>query len=202
MTVPACVVALAMGGAYVPGEMTLGAGSHQWEVPPGVYALTYTLVAGGGGGGGSVASGDCHGAANGGSGGYWQNKVLEVVPGQKIEVTVGAGGLGGTGSQQGARGASSSMRKDGSLVCEATGGYGGRGVSGDNSPGNANNGSLGGSPNGVDGSWTASWMTSRNINKQGYDGKGVNPTGYGSGGLGGFSGPGMAGGDGVFRVVW
>lgn len=190
-------------------------GTYTYTVPAGVTQIVTTIVGAGGGGGGSVFSGDGHGAANGGSGGYYQNQVLTVVPGETITIIVGAGGLGVStgGGTQGGRGGTSSLSTSVSgLSYSATGGYGGNGVTGDNAPNNTSpaNGSAGGSPNGVAGSYTASWMVNRNTSGQGYDGKGQNPTGYGSGGLGGNSagggalgGTGLVGGNGYvsLRVV-
>lgn len=175
-------------------------GNYNYVVPAGVTSLKVTTVGAGGGGGGSVHDGDTHGAANGGSGGYILSKTVSVSPGEMLTLSVGQGGAGGTSSNQGARGGTSTVTKSGAVLYEATGGYGGRGVKGDNSPGNSNNGSLGGSPDGVDGSYTATWMTSRNTRNQGYDGKGQNPTGYGSGGLGGYSSDGLPGGDGMIEI--
>ena len=182
------------------------AGSYSYVVPAGVTQIVTTVVGAGGGGGGSVFSGDGHGAANGGSGGYYTNQTVAVTPGETLSVTVGSGGVGvatGAGTQ-GGRGGTSSLNRGVTALFEATGGYGGNGVTGDNVPGNTNppNGSAGGSPNGVAGSYTASWMINRNTNNQGLDGKGENGTGYGTGGLGesAFGIPSTNGGSGFVSI--
>ena len=185
------------------------AGSYAFSVPPGVYSITTTIVGAGGGGGGSIFSGDGHGGANGGSGGFYSNQVIAVTPLETLNVVVGAGGAGNTGGAgtQGTRGGSSSISRGGTPLFTATGGYGGNGVTGDNAPGNTNppNGSVGGSPGGVAGSHTASWMVNRNTAGQALDGKGTNGTGYGTGGLGEqYSGSPLAttGGTGYVSITW
>lgn len=165
------------------------AGTYSFVVPNGIYSLTMPLlVAGGGGGGGSVFAGDGHGAANGGAGGFYSSQTIVVTPGETLTVVVGAGGVGvatGAGTQ-GGRGGTTSISRSATMLFEATGGYGGNGVTGDNVPNNTSpaNGSAGGSPSGVAGSYQAAWMVNRNDNRQGLDGKGENGTTYGTGGLG------------------
>jgi hypothetical protein len=164
------------------------AGTFDYLVPAGIISVTVTVVAGGGGGGGSIFSGDGHGGANGGSGGFYSNQTIAVTPGETLSIVVGDGGAGNTGGAgtQGTRGGSSSISRGGTPLFTATGGFGGNGVTGDNAPGNTNppNGSVGGSPGGVAGSHTATWMVNRNTAGQALDGKGTNGTGYGTGGLG------------------
>lgn len=160
------------------------AGTYSFVVPNGIYSLTMPyLVAAGGGGGGSQISGDAHGGANGGSGGYYTNQTISVTPGETLTIVVGAGGSAGalgTGND-GTAGGSSSISRGATVLFSATGGSGGGGTVGDNAPTMKG---YGGSPSGVDGAYQASWMVNRNTSGQGYNGGGQNGTGYGNGGLG------------------
>lgn len=169
----------------ISGNLTLTvAGTVDWTVPTGVTLIYATIVGAGGGGGGSVFSGDGHGAANGGSGGYYKEQPIIVSPSEVLTFTVGAGGAGNASYGTGSTGGASSIKRGTTVVYSATGGTGGAGVFGDNAPAF---GGTGGLPNGVNGSNSASWMVNRNTPGQGYAGKGQNITGYGSGGLGGNS---------------
>lgn len=80
-------------------------GSTTWTVPEGVGTIDAQVWGAGGGGGGSYKAG----ASGGGGGGYIDCKGIQVTPGQKIIVTVGAGGAGGSAAPTngGAGGASS-----------------------------------------------------------------------------------------------
>lgn len=186
-------------------------GTYSFAIPTTLQgSITILLVVGaGGGGGGSTFSGDGHGAANGGSGGYYQNAVITgSAGGQTITIVVGQGGAGVPAATT-ATGGTGSL----SFVSIASIGYylgagagtGGAGVFGDNNPAF---GGSGGAPNGVAGSNTANWMINRNTAGTGYAGQGQNGTGYGDGGLGGNpNGPvpaGSAGGDGFvqFQGYW
>ena len=79
------------------------AGTTSWTVPACVTSITVQAWGGGGGGGGAIAivrnSGAgteaCSGAGGGGGGGF-TSMVLAVTPGQVYNITVGAGGTGGT----------------------------------------------------------------------------------------------------------
>lgn len=180
------------------------AGTYSYTVPAGITSIIATVVGAGGGGGSSVFAGDGHGAANGGSGGYYQNQTISVTPGETLTITIGAGGAGGTSGGDGGTGGTTSIYRGASSLYIATGGSGGDGVVGDNNPTMKG---YGGSPSGVNGSYTASWMVNRNTPGQGYDGQGQNPTGYGSGGLGGNSvggaaqgGTGLVGGTGFVQI--
>jgi hypothetical protein len=183
------------------------AGTYFFVVPNGIYSLSMPLLVGaGGGGGGSVFSGDGHGAANGGSGGFHSNKTIAVTPNETLTVIIGAGGSGGTSTSAGSTGGITSLQRGTVPLFSATGGTGGAGVFGDNGPAFAG---AGGSPSGVAGSNSAGWMVNRNTPGQGYDGKGQNGTGYGAGGLGGNSvggaaqgGTGLVGGTGYISLSW
>lgn len=73
--------------------------SGTFTVPDGISALSVAVIgAGGGGAGGRGAAGDGKG---GGGGGFAKGNNLVVTPGETINVTVGNGGLGGTGDSSG-----------------------------------------------------------------------------------------------------
>ena len=63
-------------------------GSYTYTVPATVTSLSITMIAGGGSGSG----GSDYGSSGGGSGGYYQNQVYAVTPGQVINLTVGGTG--------------------------------------------------------------------------------------------------------------
>ena len=67
-------------------------GSTTWTVPSGVTSVNVLVVAGGGGGGGSTD----RTSGGGGAGGFVCRSGISVTVGQVINVTVGAGGLGGS----------------------------------------------------------------------------------------------------------
>ena len=85
--------------------------SEVWTIPTGVTSLQVVLVAGGGGGGstknarGSATAGSetygtmyYSGGAGGGAGGVKINNAFPVTPGDTYVLTIGAGGVGGTGT--------------------------------------------------------------------------------------------------------
>ena len=99
------------------GEQAFPA-SGTFVVPYGVFQV-FARVWGGGGGGGSAVEVASAGSGAG-PGGYTEGW-FAVTPGQSITVTVGAGGVGSTGSFNGTAGGSSSFGS----FCSATGGGGG-----------------------------------------------------------------------------
>ena len=68
------------------------AGVYNYVVPDGVSTLKVTVVGAGGGGGGFYGNGDTHAGGPGGSGGKWVDQYINVVAGETLTVTVGAGG--------------------------------------------------------------------------------------------------------------
>lgn len=157
-------------------------GTYSFTVPNGITRLTCTVVGAGGGGGGLWNPGDAWSGAGGGSGGFYLNSIATVTPGQILTITVGAGGLGGSGLATGywypcsglgntflgQSGGSSSV---GALLV-ATGG------SGAGNPIAGQSAGAGGSPNGVAGQGgVVNCLTAL------YGGD--NGTGYGKGGDGG-----------------
>ena len=208
---------IALSNFYGAAKTTLNTitystpGLYNFTIPTTLQgSITILLVVGaGGGGGGSRFDGDGHGAANGGSGGYYQNVVIPgSAGGQTITILVGTGGAGVPPATP-ATGGSGSLSYVNIVsigyYLGAGSGTGGAGVNGDNNPAF---GGTGGAPNGVNGSNNAYWMTNRNTAGTGYNGQGQNGTGYGDGGLGGnCNGPvqaGSAGGDGFvqFQGYW
>ena len=128
----------------------------EWVVPEGCYQIMLTWVVGGGGGGGAGHElGNGGGGAGGGSGGFVRYVPVDVVPGDRLELRVGAGGVGFSGGQgvmgYGGNGGITKVLKNGVEVSEVSGGKGGG-----TSP-NFNGGYLpsvpgaGGTPNGIDG---------------------------------------------------
>lgn len=73
------------------------AGSYNWKVPANVSSLEALLV-GGGGGGAAGRGGSWYGGGAGGGGGASTKVSLAVTTSQEIPLTVGAGGVAGTGA--------------------------------------------------------------------------------------------------------
>ncbi|QEA00812.1 hypothetical protein D0439_20085 [Lysinibacillus fusiformis] len=94
-------------------------GTHLFEVPKGVSKITAYIWGAGGGGGGNK---DLNGG--GGGGGAFLMAVVDVTPGEKFNVTVGQGGVAGSGSYSGSVGGSSGFTL-GSTQYVAGGGGGG-----------------------------------------------------------------------------
>ena len=102
-------------------------GSSTWTVPAGVTRVEALVVAGGGGGGGNATGGQTP-QGGGGGGGVIYNPFFNVTPGAVLNVTVGAGGAGGTtGSNAGANGSNSlfgtgtNLITNGNLTSNTTG---------------------------------------------------------------------------------
>jgi hypothetical protein len=112
-----------------------------FTVPQGVYWLDLILVAGGGSGGSlSNPQGDIPRGGNGGGGGIMFARNQQVIPGQQITYTVGAGGAG----SQGWGNAGGDTVWDG--IFRAVGGGGGAG-------GHVGGGGAGGSGGGGSSDW-------------------------------------------------
>lgn len=119
-------------------------GSGTYVVPSGVTKImVYVQAAGGGGGSGATgtdSSGPIRagGGGGGGSAGQWRTAVLEVVPGQNINYSVGSGGAGGVGRTApftaGASGSDGGNTVFGGIAC-----VGGNGGPGGNAPTNSPN---------------------------------------------------------------
>jgi hypothetical protein len=82
--------------------MVVFAASQAWSVPAGITSIKVTCVGGGGGGGGGFyqtgEGGDTITAGGNGGNGGTAITVVQVTPGQSIQVTIGAGGSGGGGT--------------------------------------------------------------------------------------------------------
>ncbi len=159
------------GSSSSPGSQTYTAGqSGTFTVPSGVTQITVTMW-GGGAGGYTGESGSSNGDGGGGAGsivGY----NLTVTPGQNINYSVGAGGLGG--QSQNALGVSGGSTLFGTLIA-----YGGQ-------PGTAQGyGGTGG--NATDGTYTANGGAEGTTSANGGNGQQVSAGGgmlYGGGGGG------------------
>lgn len=77
------------------------AGTYNWTVPVGVETVYVTLSGAGGGGGGTYVNTNYGGASGGGAGGFAWRQKFEVVPGEIIVISVGAGGEAGVSTTTG-----------------------------------------------------------------------------------------------------
>jgi hypothetical protein len=110
-------------------------GTYQFIVPEGLIALGVDLWSAGGGGGGSGtfdAADECGdvfggGGAGAGGGGGFIRAVVDVLPGESLEIIVGTGGAPGAISFDGDPGGLSAVVRDsdGLALVEAYGGQGG-----------------------------------------------------------------------------
>ncbi len=161
-------------------------------VPAGVTSVTVEAWGGGGGGGGVDGANNSTRAGGGGSGGTFTRATnVAVTPGQSINVTVGAGGLGVAASDGGAGG--TSIFAAATPVTAAGGNGGRRGASGSNN-GLGGGASVGSNYNGGSGANAASGNSGAGGGGAGTSGNGGNGTGMtaGTAGAGG-GGTGAAG---------
>lgn len=170
-------------------------GTYMFQIPMGINLITASVYAAGGGGGAPFfAGGDGWVGGGGSSGGFYQTQNLAVVPGNYLQLVVGAGGAGGVyafGAQRpGSPGGDSYI----SGWLRATGGGGGGPGLGSNGPAGQPGGTQGAAP------------CTPNLCGYGYNTPrpgGNNGTGYGYGGNGGVFGPqAQKGGDGAVVISW
>lgn len=88
--------------------------SGTFTVPAGVYSVQYFIVGGGAGGNGcyhwaGYQDMGCYRDGTGGGSGYTRTGTMSVSPGQRINVTIGAGGNGGAENAKGTNGGSTSF---------------------------------------------------------------------------------------------
>ena len=162
----------------------------------GSNTLEYLIIAGGGGGGGQARSGAYYGAGGGGAGGYRTAADMACPAIGNHDVTIGAGGAGGTNTvdqnadARGTQGSSSVFNS----ITSTGGGFGGDGNT------NATNvGGSGGSGGGGGASSSGSLVGGSGTVGQGNDGGDAKT--YGGGGGGGATGAGQdaqAGGNGGY----
>ena len=120
-----------------------------FTVPTGVYSIDVFCVGGGGGGNGPTTW-SSH-TAYGGGGGYTNTvKNVSVVPGQKIGVSIGAGGAGGNKADSRNKGGKAGGATIVGSICTALGGDGGYQLSSDGRT-NYNKAGDGGSGGGTSG---------------------------------------------------
>lgn len=155
--------------------------SGNFVVPSGITAIRVTLIGGGGGGGDAQVSGtNFDGGGGGGRGELVQKFSMNVTPGQIIPVTIGAGGLGGSGAtiykSYGQPGGTSQFG-----FITAAGGYGGADHQhqGPNTGASVGGGGNGGGPRGGVGG-----RSTVQADKNGFSGLEEATTYYGGGGGG------------------
>ncbi len=124
-------------------------GTFPFAVPQGVSSISVEVWGAGGGGGQGCSAG----GGGGGGGGYAQGRKEGLVPGERFNVTVGAGGTqGGARTCDGEDGGSSLVggAATGEAIASAPGGSGGSGMgrggsgAGGGAPGDGNAGNVGG----------------------------------------------------------
>lgn len=148
-----------------------------------------TIGAGGGGGGGNTAN---YATGTGGNAGSWASSSRPVTPGQKISISVGAGGSGASkgSGDSGGNGGQTVLSPDGSQwQISASGGSGGRSGGGDAAGGAAGTHTAFGT------TFTGGGSAGANVDGQAPGGGG----GPGTGGIFGRGNPGRGGGRGQ---VW
>ena len=120
------------GGFKNKAQVTV---SGSWTVPAGVYEIEAWGTAGGGAGGGADSSSNPTGGSGGG-GGASVGCILNVTPGDILQIVIGAGGVGAVGAP-GTSGGNTLVRRGNTPILFAQGG----------SPGNNNflSGGLGAS---------------------------------------------------------
>lgn len=176
--------------------------SMKWTVPGGVTSVSIFAV--GGGGGGSVQTGLTVAAGGGGGGGHIVRSVVNVTPGDLIDIVIGAGGsaavytssssvkAGGAGGDTkfgenviaaGAEAGSAGEKSVGGNGCSGGTGGGACGYSGENGGFSGGSGSYGGG-GGAGGIRTGTPTTGKGGNGGTYGGGGGGYSGGGSGGAG------------------
>lgn len=86
-----------LAAAAEHGSETLTSGSGTWTVPAGIYSIKVTLIGGGGGAQPAInfENSMVVTVGVGGNGGVQTDQYIDVVPGEEIPYSIGAGGLGG-----------------------------------------------------------------------------------------------------------
>jgi hypothetical protein len=129
-------VGIEQTGTRVAGSVVLQEGvaaarvavSKELVVPPGVTAVSLTVVGGGGGGGGSDGGDKDHNIyGRGGQAGQLAKTTIAVQPGQVISTQIGSGGAGGGTAGSGGSGQPTFVFTNGAAVVSAAGGGGGDG---------------------------------------------------------------------------
>ncbi len=102
-------------------------GAQTWVVPFGVTSITIQSWGAGGGGGGTHSGfWGLNVRAGGGGGGAFSSVTYTVNPGDVLDIFVGNGGVGGNSDNDGSTGQTSSVSLNGTIICSADGGKGGR----------------------------------------------------------------------------
>lgn len=100
-------------------------GVSTWTVPVGVTSISVIANGGAGGGGGGDAGKNYNGNGVGGGGANRKTQTIAVTPGQKLTITVGAGGAGGPVGGDGIDGTPSSITGTGVSFTTGAGTHGG-----------------------------------------------------------------------------
>lgn len=100
-------------------------GVSTWTVPVGVTSISVIANGGAGGGGGGDAGKNYNGNGVGGGGANRKTQTIAVTPGQKLTITVGAGGAGGPIGGDGIDGTPSSITGAGVSFTTGAGTHGG-----------------------------------------------------------------------------
>lgn len=117
--------AMAMGGAEGTGQQAYTTpGSYSFVVPENVNRVSVLLV--GGGGSGARSDNPSTVYAGGGAGGASVYGTFDVVPGNTIQVVVGAGGASRLSQASGQDGGTTTVSLNSVLMLRAAGGEGGR----------------------------------------------------------------------------
>lgn len=110
--------------------------SGSWIVPEGVNRAVFQVWGGGGAGGsayGGTATANTQSRSGGGAGGSYASVSINLTPGQVVNYTVGAGGIGAaqgfTHQSKGESGGTSYISLNNSTIASALGGLGGENVS-------------------------------------------------------------------------
>lgn len=188
----------ASGGGSTTRISQVFTSTTTFTVPAGITSINIAAIGGGGGGGGASYDGDSHAGGGGGPGGVHIVTGVTVIPGEVLQVEVGAAGTAastfsigtcvGNGTINGGNGGQSRVYRassPGISLALATGGFGGNGATGDNpAPTDANHSNKGsgnsGTPTVVTGApdpWTAR-------NSYFFTDGASNNTGFGAGGNG------------------
>ena len=170
--------AVAAGGGLPSNSQTFTS-SSTFTVPTGVANLWIRYCSGGGGGNGGRAQITTYysGTLGGGSSGYLY-ELLGVTAGSVLTVTIGAGGVGGTGINAGAGGDGGASTVTGSQIGHIGGGGGAGSVSSTSLAQAGSGGGHGGN------------LTIKSSAAAGYN-AGTGPVGNGAGGAGGAGGNGI-----------
>ncbi|HRJ02344.1 MAG TPA: hypothetical protein PKV67_16475 [Hyphomonas sp.] len=196
--------------SVTPGQIEFtNPGSYAFTIPSNVYRISAVVVGGGGGGGAGSGFNGGKSGGGGGGGGLNYNNEIPVTPGETLNVQVGSGGAGylaviGSNGKNGSNGGSSRIRRGGTNLVYATGGFGGTGGtatvfgSGGNGGTSSGNGTGFSGGHGGNGSFLGGGGGGGAAGYEGNGGSGTGLAGSGGGGGGGYIN--MGGGVGIYKM--